>query len=184
MISRLEEIKLLAQCMAADNREAYSRLVVAYADLLRGFLLNLTGGDSMLADDLAQETFIKAWQGIRSFKGMAGFKTWLFRIAINEYLSHRRRPASYTASLDDVRGDAMLAGSSPHADSDARHDARIALDSLPPAERTIAVLFYLEDLPIKKICQLTEMPEGTVKSHLSRARNHMAQFLKQDRYEL
>lgn len=183
-MNRLEEIKLLAQCMATDNREAFSRLVAAYADSLRGFLLNLTGGDSMLADDLAQETFIKAWQGVRSFRGMAGFRTWLFRIAINEYLSHRRRPGALTASLDEAKGDMAADISSPHDNSDARHDARLALDSLPPTERTVAVLFYLEDLPIKKICQLTEMPEGTVKSHLSRARNHMAQFLKKDRYEL
>ncbi|MDE7143018.1 MAG: RNA polymerase sigma factor [Muribaculaceae bacterium] len=184
-MNRLEEIKLLAQCMAADNREAFSRLVAAYADSLRGFLVNLTGGDQMLADDLAQETFIKAWQGVRSFRGMAGFRTWLFRIAINEYLSYKRRPGYLTSSIDDARPEhAAATSSSPHEDSDARHDARLALDSLPPTERAVAALFYLEDFPIKKICQLTEMPEGTVKSHLSRARNHMAQFLKKDRYEL
>ena len=83
-MNRLEEIKLLAMCAATDNRDSFSRLVSAYADALRGFLLNLTGGDAMLADDLSQDTFIKAWQGVRSFRGMSGFKTWLFRIAINE----------------------------------------------------------------------------------------------------
>ncbi len=183
-MNRLEEIKLVAQCAATDNRDAFSRLVRAYADSLRGFLLNLTCGDAMLADDLSQETFIKAWQGVRSFRGMSGFKTWLFRIAINEYLNYRRRPGACSSTpLYDANVDASLASASPCDDSDARHDARLALDSLPPTERTVAVLFYLEDLPIKKICQLTEMPEGTVKSHLSRARCHMAQFLKKDRYE-
>ncbi|MCM1070636.1 MAG: RNA polymerase sigma factor [[Clostridium] fimetarium] len=184
-MNRLEEIKLLAQCMASDNRDAFSRLLEAYADSLRGFLLNLTNGDSMLADDLAQDTFIKAWQGIRSFRGLSGFKTWLFRIAINEYLSYRRRPGSTGSySIDDAPGRFAADVSTPHDDSDARHDARMALDSLPPTERAVAVLFYLEDLPIKKICQLTEMPEGTVKSHLSRARDHMARFLKKDNYEI
>lgn len=171
-MNRLEEIKLLAQCMATDNRDAFSRLLEAYADSLRGFLLNLTNGDSMLADDLAQDTFIKAWQGIRSFRGMSGFKTWLYRIAINEYLSFRRRPGSYSYSLDDASHKLTTDVTTPHDDCDARHDARMA------------VLFYLEDLPIKKICQLTEMPEGTVKSHLSRARDHMARFLKKDNYEI
>ncbi len=183
-MNRLEEIKLLAQCMATDNRDAFSRLLEAYADSLRGFLLNLTNGDSMLADDLAQDTFIKAWQGIRSFRGMSGFKTWLYRIAINEYLSFRRRPGSYSYSLDDASHKLTADVTTPHDDCDARHDARMALDSLPPTERAVAVLFYLEDLPIKKICQLTEMPEGTVKSHLSRARDHMARFLKKDNYEI
>ncbi len=182
-MNKLEEIKLLAKCMATDNREAFSLLVEAYSLPLRGFLLNLTGGDTMLADDLAQDSFIKAWQGIRAFHGISGFKTWLFRIAINEYLSYKRRPASGTYSIDGATKE-ISESVSPHEESDARHDVRIALDSLPPTERTVAVLFYLEDFPIKKICQLTEMPEGTIKSHLSRARNRMAQYLKHDRYEL
>ncbi len=170
--------------MATDNREAFSRLLEANADALRGFLLNLTGGDSMLADDLAQDSFIKAWHGIRSFRGMSGFRTWLFRIAINEYLSYKRRPVYQSRSIEDTAVIVTAGLSTPHENTDARHDARMALDSLPPTERAVAVLYYLEDLPIKQICQLTEMPEGTVKSHLSRARDHMARFLKKDHYEL
>ncbi|MDE6527604.1 MAG: RNA polymerase sigma factor, partial [Muribaculaceae bacterium] len=76
-------MKLLALCMAADNREAFSRLVVAYQSPLRRFILNLTGGNAALTDDLAQDTFLKAWLGIRSFKGISGFKNRHYRIAIN-----------------------------------------------------------------------------------------------------
>ncbi len=90
MLSKLEEIKLVSQCALADNRRAFGRLVEAYQPRLRRFLLNLTMGDENLTDDLAQETFIKAYLGIRSFKGFSGFGTWLYRIAYNEF--HTRAP--------------------------------------------------------------------------------------------
>lgn len=72
---RLEEIKLLALCMASDNRDAFSRLVEIHQQGLRRFLLNLTNGNEALTDDLAQETFLKAWLAVRSFHGLSGFKT-------------------------------------------------------------------------------------------------------------
>ena len=58
MLSKLDEIRLLSQCALADNRDAFGRLVEAYQPRVRRFLLNLTTGDEMLTDDLAQETFI------------------------------------------------------------------------------------------------------------------------------
>lgn len=87
MLSKLEEIKLVSQCAFGDNRGAFGKLVEAYQPQLRRFLLNLTMGDENLTDDLAQETFIKAYTGIRAFKGLSGFGTWLYRIAYNEFYS-------------------------------------------------------------------------------------------------
>ncbi len=102
MLGKFEEMKLLALCMATDNRDAFSRLSVAYQDGLRRFILNLTGGDASLTDDLAQETFLKAWLGIRSFKGLSGFKTWLYRIAVNEFISHRRKKGIDSSTTCDI----------------------------------------------------------------------------------
>ena len=179
MIGKLEEMKLLAQCMATDNREAFSRLVVAHQDGLRRFILNLTGGDACLTDDLSQETFIKAWLGIRSFKGLSGFKTWLYRIAVNEFISYRRRCSATGVTSDIETAPAAAVGSSsPHTATEAKMDVAALLRTLSDQERIVTLLFYLEDVPIKKICQITSMPEGTVKSHLSRARAHMAKILK------
>ena len=91
MLSKLEEIKLVSQCAFGDSRGAFGKLVEAYQPQLRRFLLNLTMGDENLTDDLAQETFIKAYTGIRAFKGLSGFGTWLYRIAYNEFYSEKRR---------------------------------------------------------------------------------------------
>ena len=158
MLSTVEELKLIARCIASDDRDAFGKLVEAYQDSLRRYLLNLTLGDACLTDDLAQETFIKAWASIRSFKGLAKFRTWLFRIAWNEYISYRRREHP----TDD------------HSATEANMDVQVALKALSAKERTVVLLFYLEEMPVKKVVEITGMPEGTVKVYLKRAREKMA----------
>lgn len=174
---RLEEIKLLALCMASDNRDAFSRLVEIHQQGLRRFLLNLTNGNEALTDDLAQETFLKAWLAIRSFHGLSGFKTWLYRIAINEFSTYRRHAARYDISGVDA-GDLVMEDTSASCRiMDARMDVAAVMGNLPEKERLVILLFYMEELPVKEIVKVTGMPEGTVKSHLSRARGHLSKLL-------
>lgn len=174
---RLEEIKLLALCMASDNRDAFSRLVEIHQLGLRRFLLNLTNGNESLTDDLSQETFLKAWLAIRSFHGLSGFKTWLYRIAINEFSTYCRKAARYDVAGMDA-GDIVIEDtSSSVGTADARMDVASVIRRLPEKERMVTLLFYMEELPLKEIVKVTGMPEGTVKSHLSRARGHLARFL-------
>ena len=69
-MSKAEDLLWISQVVIADDRRAFDRLVYKYQSSVRRFLQNLTLGDSMLADDLAQETFIKAYLNIRSFQGI------------------------------------------------------------------------------------------------------------------
>lgn len=175
MLSKIEELRLIAKCVAGDNRKAFSRLVEEYQEGLRRFLFNLTLGDDALTEDLAQETFIKAYMSLRSFRGLARFKTWLYRIAYNEFYSYQRRQRE-SRFVDD--GVPIVEDSiTPMVATDARMDVEICLKALNETERTTVLLFYLEDLPIKKIVEITGMPEGTIKSHLSRAKQKMAQVM-------
>lgn len=177
MLSRIEELALIARCIAADDRRAFGRLVEEYQPQLRRFLLNMAGGDAALAADLAQDTFIKAYTGIRSYQGVAGFKTWLYRIACNEFCSYRRKRREELAPPD--AGAAMEAvAPDSNAASDARMDMEHCLRRLSEPERTVVLLFYMEDQPIKKISKITGMPEGTIKSHLSRAKKKMADTMQ------
>ena len=75
MLSKIEELKLISRCVLADDRQAFGTLVEAYQPRLRRFFMNLTLGDEYLSDDLAQETFIKAYIELRSFRGMSKFST-------------------------------------------------------------------------------------------------------------
>lgn len=176
MLSRLEELKLVSQCVLTGDKRAFGRLVEAYQSRVRRFFLNLTMGDEDLADDLAQDTFIKAYTSIQSFRGLSGFSTWLFRIGYNEFYSYvRARHESRVEELPDV-GDEQGAVDR----TDAQLAVQEALKSLNNTERAIVVMFYIEDMPIKKISSVMLIPQGTVKSHLHRAKAKMKNVITID----
>lgn len=176
MLSKIEELRLIAKCVAGDNRNAFGRLVEEYQEGLRRFLLNLTLGDVALSEDLSQETFLKAYMSLRSFRGMARFKTWLYRIACNEYYSYRRQSREVSPTDDDIPMPDV--DSMPMLATDAHIDVETCLKALTENERTVVLLFYLEDQPIKRIVEITGMPDGTIKSHLSRAKQKMARVMQ------
>ena len=174
MLSKLDEIKLLSQCALADNRDAFGRLVEAYQPRVRRFLLNLTTGDEMLTDDLAQETFIKAYVGIRGFKGLSSFGTWLYRIAYNEFYNHTRR--HHEEHVDDIAALGEVSTAAGDA-IDASMTVQEAMSHLNENERVAITLFYIEDQPIKQVAKIMQMPEGSVKSLIYRTRDKMRQFI-------
>lgn len=178
MLSKIDELKLIARCALGDDRRAFGTLVEAYQSEIRRFFLNLTFGDASLSDDLAQETFIRAYTSIRSFKGLSKFSTWLYRIAYNEFYSYSRKRHEERLN-EDTRTESPIEPLGSYEDSsNSRLDINTALQALSDIERSIVTLYYLQDIPIKKIMEITDLPEGTIKSHLSRARGKMAQILK------
>ena len=82
---------LIARVISLEDHNAFGELVRRYQSPVRGFLTRMTRGDSHLADDLAQETFLKAWQKLKTFRGESRFSTWLFGIAYNEFRGQARR---------------------------------------------------------------------------------------------
>ena len=174
MLSKLDEIRLLSQCALVDNRDAFGRLVEAYQPRVRRFLLNLTMGDEMLTDDLAQETFIKAYVGIRSFKGMSAFGTWLYRIAYNEFYNHTRK--HHEEHVDDITRMGDVSTDANDA-IDASLTVQEALTRLNDNERVAITLFYIEDQPLKQVSKIMQMPEGSVKSLIHHAKDKMRQFI-------
>ena len=186
VLSKIEELKLIARCTLGDDRRAFGTLVEAYQPQMRRFFLNLTLGDEALSDDLAQEAFLKAYLNVRSFRGVAKFSTWLYRIAYNEFCSWQRKTqheASLPDGLDenfdadyyDASGDQCYSAT----DSvDAHIDVWRSMRVLSDTERTLVTLFYIQDYPLKKIMEITGLPEGTVKSYLSRAKTKLARVMK------
>ncbi len=175
MLSKVEELKLISQIVLHDNRQAFATLVEEYQPSVRNFFLNLTAGDDALADDLAQDTFIKAYTNIRQFKGLAKFKTWLFRIAYNEFYSHQRKQKEIGEEAGHDVPDEL---SRDEEANEARMDLYTALNYLSEPERVVINLFFMQDLPIKKITQITGMPEGTIKSHISRGKAKLSKLLR------
>ncbi|MCX6894971.1 MAG: sigma-70 family RNA polymerase sigma factor [Verrucomicrobia bacterium] len=81
---------LIARVLLNDDQNAFSELVRRHQSPVRGFLIKMANGDAHLADDLAQETFIRAWQRLDTFRSEAKFSTWLFGIAYNQWRMHAR----------------------------------------------------------------------------------------------
>ncbi len=181
MLNRLEEIALVTRCAAGDDR-AFEAIVNEHSAAIRNFLFRLTAGDASLTDNLAQETFIKAYTNMHLFKALSRLRTWLFRIAYNEFVDYARKrreermPENYDTEIIETS-----ATDGEMTRIELRHDIKEAMKSLTDAERTLIALFYFEDLPIKEICKITSLPSGTVKCYLSRAKSKLATTLiKQD----
>ncbi len=180
MTNRSEDIAWITRCALFDDRRAFARLVDKYQGRVKRFFLHLTGGNPALSDDLAQETFIKVYYNIRSYKGLASFSTWLYRVAYNVYYDDQRHSRAH----DEVSVDELMnwaGGETPNADRGI--DLARALTVLRPEERMAITLFFIEDLPIEKIVGIMEMPEGTVKSLLHRGKQKLGEYLKRNGYE-
>lgn len=144
---------------------------------MRRFLCVLCKGDAFRADDIAQEALLKAYMSFGKFEGRAKFSTWLFRIAYNCF---------YDKQAASVKSERVPLGPRHEeiAADDGRSERRFeyqdlyrAIGDLPEKEQTVILLFYMEEKSIREIESITGMPSGTVRSHLSRARAHLKNFL-------
>ncbi|MDR1454409.1 MAG: sigma-70 family RNA polymerase sigma factor [Tannerella sp.] len=178
-MKKTDSVHVLRAAVLGD-REAFGKLVVQYQSRIRRLFLHLTGGDGELSRDLAQDTFIKAWMRIGSFRAAAGFSTWLYRIAYNTFHDHNRVNRLPFVAMDSVDSE-NVAG--PAAPDDRMMDFHRALAVLSDSERTVILLFYIEDKTVGDISKITDMPPGTIKSHLSRGKKKLSSRLRDSGYE-
>lgn len=186
-MTSLSDLSLVTQVAVFGNRNAFDKLVVKYQSQVRRFFLHQTMGDGQLSDDLAQDTFIKAYVNIRQFRGTASFSTWLMRIAYNVFYDYCRKMKNEELEMRNVNEE-MRNGGTGHSSllsshSSFRLDIHSALAILKPDERMCITLQLIDGRPIDEIASITGMPSGTVKSHLSRGKEKLATYLKQNGYE-
>lgn len=169
------DISLVAQVAVLGNKRAFDELVRRYQSPVRRFFLHQTLGDEQLSDDLAQDTFIKAYTNIGKFRGLASFQTWLMRIACNVFYDYTRSKKQ----TDDIDG---IQQPSLQTSTVVGMDVYEALRLLKSEERTCITLQLIDGYDIVGIAKITGMKEGTVKSHLSRGKEKLANYLKQNGY--
>lgn len=188
-MAAISDIALIAQVVTFGSERAFGQLVQAHQEAVRRFLRRLTAGDEMRADDLAQETFIRAWQHLSSFRQLSGFETWLLRIAYRVFLDDERKQAP-SSSINEEKGLDALDSSAqqPSAPTGGdggwalHHDLDLALATLSENERTCVVLQCIEGQSIKDIAAITGLAENTVKSHLLRGKKNLANYLRKNGY--
>ena len=175
----LSDISLVTQVAVLHNKKAFDQLVRKYQSPVRRFFLNQTLGDEQLSDDLAQETCIKAYVNITKFRGMSSFSTWLMRIAYNVFYDDVRS----RKQTEDIDTSSAVRQSSKSGDSNLKMDIHAALALLKPDERSCVTLQLIDGYPVDQISKITGINENTVKSHLKRGKDKMANYLKENGYD-
>ena|ERR1035437_825169 len=133
-------------------------------------------------EDVCQEVFIKVFQKIAEFKGESRFSTWIASIAYHQSLNYlRKKKRLNETSFDEDTSILNIATAfTPEeifANNEMKRTVKLIVESLPLAYRTVITLFYLEEFSYPEIVQITGMAEGTIKSHLFRARNLLKEKL-------
>lgn len=187
MKTTFEELTWIAQVVLRKDERAFKRLVDRHQQNIRRFFLMQSCGDAALSDDLAQETFIRAWQHLSGFRQAAAFSTWLYRIAYHIWLDHCKKQQE-VSRRDLWREDENLHHEMSEIKSDENAEEQIikrekevwlrqGIAQLNENERSCITLFYLEELSIRDICRITEMSESHVKVSLYRGRIHLKEIL-------
>ncbi|MDD3322342.1 MAG: sigma-70 family RNA polymerase sigma factor [Paludibacter sp.] len=178
-MSNTDDIRWITQLTLLGDKSAFDKLTCKYQSPIRRFFLNLTVGDSQLSDDLAQETFIKAYLNISSFKGISGFSTWLYRIAYNVYYDSVRA-RKYYADIDEQVIDSQY--QTQNEFSAEKMDIYKALNLLRKEEQTAVLLFYMEDKTHKEIAKIMNCPLGTVKTYILKGKERLSVYLTKQGY--
>lgn len=181
---------LIARCLSGQT-DAFETLMQRHQRRLFCALSQMSGS-AETAQDLAQEAFVRAWQRLASFRGDSAFYSWLFRIALNLYMSDRRRHRPAHHSLDAMREGAGVepsdfrSGNQPSDRSETMERCQLvqsAIATLPEEFRTALVLKEINDMSYDEIAEAVGCPIGTVRSRIHRARlelkNKLAKTFRQ-----
>ena len=168
---------LIARVLRTDDRQAFGELVRRHQPLVRGFLRRMLGGAADLADDLAQETFIKAHRGLHGYRGGATLPVWLCAIAANELRAEWRRRARRAEFLEEDSGASVPV----EVDPGTGRDLAAGLASLSEAQRAALVLCFEYGLTHEEAAAVMSCPLGTLKSHISRGKARLRAWMDGDR---
>lgn len=156
------------------TREEFIRKVESNQRAFQRFLVALCCGDSALAEDIAQESLMRAYLACDSLRDSGRFRSWIYRIGFNTFINYRR---SRVVAVDyDQAREVPAADLSD--DSFRYQELYAALDKIPERERTSILLYYMEEYSTKEISEIVNVPEGTVRQHISRGRIRLREILK------
>ena len=190
-MTREEEAKII-RAVVDGNTNAFEDLVLEYQKQVYHITLKMTGNEED-AFDLSQETFLKAFRALPTFRGEAGFGSWLYRMAANlciDFLRKKKRQGagqiiSLDAGEDEDRRppelpDLRYEPQSALEKKELREKVQAGLKKLPDEQRLILVLRDVEGFSYQEISDALKIELGTVKSRIYRARAHLARLLTED----
>jgi RNA polymerase sigma-70 factor (ECF subfamily) len=164
-----DDIDLVARVVAQQDTAAFGELVRRHQSQVRNFLRRLCR-DHDLADDLAQDSFLHAWDKLHTFAGRGSFIGWLLKIAYTTFLQSKRKSSRYDQVLERMGQAAEVAGRTHTEESDELSDLDRFLAVLTEEERAVMILSYACGLSHREIGDAAELPIGTVKSIIFRGK--------------
>lgn len=189
-VSSKEDAQLIERAAQGDE-QAFRLIVEKYSRALRFHITRMVR-DKEIIDDLIQEIFLKAFSNLGSYNTSFAFSTWLYRIATNHTIDHLRKKKLKTLSIDEPvqSKDGEMQIEIP--DNSTRADELIltqqrnkiileALETLPSKYRTVIEMRHMEEKSYQEISEELDLPLGTVKAHIFRARELLYKYLKDKR---
>ncbi len=178
-----EDVELIDACLCGDSA-SFGQLVRKYQDRLFNTLCHIVGSREE-AEDVAQEAFVQAFVKLATFKRNSAFYTWLYRIAFNTAISRgrRKRPEVSVDAAREAMGEEPMDTTEDAGERVLRRERAVqirqALTELSDEHRAILVLREMEGLCYDEIAHVLELPVGTVRSRLHRARGQMREQLQE-----
>jgi RNA polymerase sigma factor (sigma-70 family) len=158
----------------------FSYIVEKYQDIVFSIALKVLKNRED-AEEMAQESFVKAFKSLHTFKGKAKFSTWMYRITYNTCISEVRKKKVYFTSTDDVQivdeAEEMNLDGIPAENREKF--VKEALEKLPEDEYTLILLYYFEEQSVEDICKVTGLSESNAKVKLHRARKKLYTILNE-----
>ena len=188
-MNQLNLLACISRVVLTGDERAFEQIVREYQEPLRRFFMVQANGDELLADDLSQETFIRMWQRLGSFRQLSSFQTWFYRIAFHVWLDYLRQNGVQTICLSiegaqndiDDTEEVMLINELCESAGQLRQQwvAQSLMQMKEPA-KTCLTLFYIQGLPIRKIADVLGLSTDSVKKHLCRGRYRLREILQQN----
>ncbi|MDZ7724033.1 MAG: sigma-70 family RNA polymerase sigma factor [candidate division KSB1 bacterium] len=183
------DISQLIERALQDDQQAFTEIVNRYRRQIYHFIYRMVKDDAQ-AQDLTQETFIKAFRALASFNSNYAFTTWLYKIASNNCIDHFRKKRLSTYSLDtpikskdgDLKRDFAASDQGPESEMISRekeNQIETAINSLPEKYREAILLRHTKDKSYEEIAEMLNVPLGTVKVRIFRAREMLKRQLKE-----
>ena len=185
--SRIEDKQLIADAIAG-KQDAYKRLMKKYHNAIYHLIIRMVGNNDDV-EDLTQEAFVKAFHSLSSFNDEFAFSTWLYKIATNNCIDYLRKRKLKTFSIDrpisSQDGDQQyeIPDDSHTPDTDILQDQQTstiqyAIDHLPEKYRVVIIMRHQEEKSYEEIAEELDLPLGTVKAHIFRAREMLYKSLR------
>jgi RNA polymerase sigma-70 factor, ECF subfamily len=166
---------LVLQCRNG-NVEAFELLVRTHQQMIHALTFRMTGSIAD-AEDLAQETFFRAWEQIGSFSGKAKFATWLYSIAVHACLNWRRDEARRFRAETDCAQEMLAQREQNHPSGDAAREAQAALMKLPAKQRAAIVLTVYDELSHAEAARVLKCSETTISWRVFAAKRKLKKLL-------